>query len=52
LTDRRVVFENREHDFPQRIPYWRGEKNRLHARIEGELDGRMQAEEGSWSAAR
>lgn len=29
----RVVFENPEHDFPQRIIYWR-EGRQLHARIE------------------
>jgi hypothetical protein len=52
LTDRRVVFENKEHDFPQRVIYWRGEKNRLHARIEGILDGRVQAEEWAWARLR
>lgn len=52
LGDRRVVFENKEHDFPQRVIYWRAEKNRLHARIEGVLDGRVQAEEWAWSPLR
>lgn len=52
LTDRRVVFENKEHEFPQRVIYWRGEKNRLHARIEGVLDGRVQAEEWAWARLR
>jgi hypothetical protein len=32
--DRRVVFENPQHDFPRRISYWR-EGDTLHARVEG-----------------
>lgn len=31
----RVVFENPEHDFPQRILYWLSDDGRMHARIEG-----------------
>jgi hypothetical protein len=48
LTDSRVVFENREHDFPQRILYWL-EKGALHARIEGTIDGRARSEEWVWT---
>lgn len=36
--DKRVVFENAAHDFPQRILYWR-EGEALVARIEGTLKG-------------
>lgn len=32
--ERRVVFENPDHDFPQRLVYWREGKNRLRARAE------------------
>jgi hypothetical protein len=32
---RRVVFENPEHDFPQRILYWVTPDGLMHARIEG-----------------
>ena len=39
---RRAVFENPEHDFPQRIIYWR-EGNALFARIEGVADGQERA---------
>jgi hypothetical protein len=39
ITDRRVVFENRAHDFPQRILYWLDAAGNLHARIEGPLEG-------------
>jgi hypothetical protein len=35
----RAVFENKAHDFPQRILYRLDEDGRLHARIEGEEKG-------------
>lgn len=43
----RVVFENLEHDFPQRIIY-RLEDDGLHARIEGLEDGKVKAREWIW----
>jgi hypothetical protein len=43
----RAVFENREHDFPQRIVY-RRDGDRLHARIEGTLDGKQQGQDWEW----
>ena len=49
VGERRVVFENREHDFPQRILYWLTADGRLHARIEGPLDGKEAAMEWTWS---
>jgi len=45
LTGSRVVFENPEHDFPQRIIYWR-DGERLCARVEGK-DGK--GEEWCWT---
>jgi hypothetical protein len=45
----RVVFENREHDFPQRILYWLDDRGRLHARIEGTLEGKEQSEDWTWT---
>ncbi|MFN7942892.1 MAG: DUF6265 family protein [Thermoanaerobaculia bacterium] len=48
LADRRVVFENASHDFPQRILYWLDAQGRLHARIEGSLAGQPAAEEWRW----
>ena len=42
--DRRVVFENAAHDFPQRIVYWR-EGDALAARIEGTIKGAPRSEE-------
>jgi len=38
-TDSEVVFENAEHDFPQRIIYRRESKDSLFARIEGKQNG-------------
>ncbi len=37
-----VVFENRSHDFPQRISYRRSGDS-LHARIEGTVNGKSRA---------
>lgn len=45
LEGQRVVFENLQHDFPQRISYWRdGEK--LCARVEG---ANQASEEWCWA---
>jgi hypothetical protein len=49
IGDRRVMFENLQHDFPQRILYWQDEAGKLKARIEGPLLGRETAEEWTWS---
>ena len=46
--DKRVVFENAEHDFPQRIIYWLSADGSLHAKIEGTLQGKPAAEEWTW----
>jgi hypothetical protein len=50
--DARVVFENKGHDFPQRILYWLGPKGELHARIEGTSGGQALHEEWVWTKAR
>lgn len=47
--DKRAVFENKEHDFPQRILYWVDAKGALHARIEGPQGGKTVAEEWVWT---
>ena len=44
LGERRVVFENAAHDFPQRILYWR-EGEELVARIEGTIGGKARHQE-------
>jgi hypothetical protein len=42
--EKRVVFENAAHDFPQRILYWR-EGDTLVARIEGTIREKARSEE-------
>ena len=51
LGERRVVFENHDHDFPQRIAYWLGENGRLFARVDGKMNGREVAEHYVWKRA-
>jgi len=43
LTDSMVVFENLEHDFPQRVSYQRTADGSLIARIEGTSKGKPRA---------
>ena len=47
-SNKRVVFENAEHDFPRRIIYWMTADRLLHAKIEGTLKGKPAAEEWTW----
>lgn len=50
--DKRAVFENRQHDFPQRILYWIDAAGALHARIEGPQAGKTVAEEWVWTRSK
>lgn len=52
LGDKKVVFENLKHDFPQRISYWLAADGALHARIEGEVKGKKRQQEWRWLKAR
>jgi hypothetical protein len=47
ITETRVVFENPQHDFPQRIIYWR-EGEKLCARVEGTIRGEAESEQWCW----
>jgi hypothetical protein len=49
LSGSRVVFENLQHDYPQRIQYWMAGDGTLGARVEGMRDGKLQSEEWRWS---
>ena len=49
MGDKRVVFENKANDFPQRILYWIDAAGALHARIEGPQGGKTVSEEWTWS---
>lgn len=40
-----AIFENPQHDFPQRILYRLGDDGVLRARIEGRIDGRIDGRE-------
>lgn len=42
-AERKFVFENPLHDFPQRIIYHFVDDKTLNARIEGDLEGRMES---------
>ncbi|HMI89074.1 MAG TPA: DUF6265 family protein [Polyangiaceae bacterium] len=52
LGDRRAVFENKAHDFPQRILYWLDAEEALHAKVEGTLRGSLRSEEWAWKKQR
>ncbi len=47
----RAVFENPAHDFPQRVIYWR-DGGHLHARIEGEISGRLESQDWTFRRSR
>jgi hypothetical protein len=50
VGERRVVFENAAHDFPQRVIYSR-DGDRLTGRIEGAVDGQPRSVEWVYTAA-
>ena len=50
--ERKVVFENTAHDYPQRILYWVDEKGLLHARTEGTTAKGPRNEDWVWSKER
>lgn len=45
LGDKRVVFENPAHDFPQRVMYWIEPDGAMKARIEGTVQGKARGME-------
>jgi len=51
LEPRKVVFENPEHDFPQKIIYWAEGEETLRARVEGTNQGQFGFEEYAWKRA-
>jgi Domain of unknown function (DUF6265) len=50
-ADKKVVFENPQHEFPRRIIYWLDKEGSLHARIEGMKGNKMLSEEWKWVKA-
>ena len=51
-SERRVVFENAEHDYPQRVIYWMDKPGVLHARIEGTIKGEQHSTDWTWPKAK
>jgi hypothetical protein len=47
-TDSSVVFENLEHDYPQRIIYSLEPSGDLRARVEGIRGGKLEFDEWLW----
>ena len=47
LAEKKVVFENPAHDFPQQIHYWLTD-GALHARIQGTVNGQQRSLEWRW----
>ncbi|RZJ52502.1 MAG: hypothetical protein EOO44_11605 [Flavobacterium sp.] len=43
-TENKLVFENPQHDYPQKISYTKGANNTLTAEISGKLQGKMSTE--------
>ena len=52
VEQRRAVFENLQHDFPQRISYQKKADGTLVARIEGDVGGKVKAIEFPYRAMR
>lgn len=48
----KVVFENKAHDFPQRVIYSKGKDGGLNARIEGMIKGKLEGEDWSYRPAK
>lgn len=46
IADGKAVFENPDHDFPNRVTYWRAADGSLAARVDGKRNGRDASE--SW----
>lgn len=49
IDGERVVFSNPDHDFPQRVIYWRKAPDTLCARVEGMINGKQQGEQWCWN---
>jgi hypothetical protein len=52
MGDKRVVFENPTHDFPQRVIYWREADGGMKARIEGTVQGKERGLEWRFERAK
>ena len=48
FTNKKFIFENKEHDFPQRISYEFHKDGKMTASIEGDVNGEMKRKEFSF----
>ena len=44
-SNNKYVFENKEHDFPQRLIYYFINENSIKVFVEGEMDGKLEKDE-------
>lgn len=51
MSGKKVVFENPDHDFPQRIIYWLDKDGALNAKIEGDQGGKPAEMSWTWKRA-
>ena len=49
---RRVVFENKDHDYPQRIIYWQDAPGELRAKIAGTMKGKADSVQWRWTRSK
>ena len=49
VGDKMAIFENPDHDFPQRVIYRLDDQGRLSARIEGTIQGKKAFQEWLWT---
>ena len=52
ITDKRVVFENPAHDFPQRVMYWIEPDGAMIARIEGTVAEKLRGMQWRFALAK
>ena len=52
LDGERVVFANPDHDFPQRIVYWKPDARNLCARAEADREGKTVGSQWCWNRNR
>ena len=52
IGDRRAVFANPDHDFPDRITYWMKDGDTICVRVEGEERDERRSKEWCWNRTR
>lgn len=52
ISYQKAIFENKNHDYPSRIIYWKDKQGFLNARTEGALGNEPKSEEWRWEPLR